>query len=194
MPIQELLPASAAQQQLDAYNKASGAVNSNSFNLPAGSAWAVVGTLMHNDASLSDIDSLRTVIQNQSMIQKAEELHWGRTPDDIVAGTDLYEPALLLQVRVIETIALPDDMKMRQAATLAMEEPLKPPLGKKFVVWGLKVNSSLDQTGIVAMTTAITNSHYLITSTRHLLDGTIDAEVSENATVTVRSHLMLARK
>jgi len=207
--IKELTPKSPALLQLDAFNKSGGAGEKNTFAIPADTAWAVVGTLVSDGATVEDVPTLETAIRALSEVGAVEPLHWAQAPDEILinkeaedalleinpeatpeelSAVETYEVVMVVVADVAQTIGFGDGKGQAQTTRLRPYEMPKPPLGKKFIVWGLKVPTSLDQAGIVALETAITGAHSGITSAHHLLDGVIDAECVGDASIEIEAH------
>lgn len=187
MAIQELTPASAAQQQLDSYNRAGGAVGTNSFSLPAGAAWAVVGTVVADAVVIGDVPTLEADIEALAQVTAASPLHWGQAPATIQAAD--HETVLVVEAKQVETIDLGGGKSQVVTAKMRPSEFAKPPLGKKFIVWGLRVPAALDQSGIAALKTALEGVTG-ITTAHHQVDGAIDAEATA-ATVRVGTHVRI---
>ena len=186
MPITILTPASPANQQLAAYNLASGAVGKNTFSLPASTAWAVVGTLVADAATVDDVPTLEAAIEALAEVQVAIPLFWGQAPAEILPAA--HETVLVVETSVKQTITFGGGKGQETRTTLVPAVPIKPLVGKKFVVWGFKVPTSLDAAGIAALEAAVQGAHVGITSAHHLLDDVTDAELVGNATLTITAH------
>lgn len=200
MPIKQLTPKPPALLQLDAYNKSGGAGEKNTFAVPADTAWAVIGTLVADAATVDDVPALETSIRALPEVVAVEPLHWAQAPAEILvnadpvgAPTETHEVVLVVVAKVMQTIGFGDGKGQTKTARLVPYEHPKPPLGKKFVVWGLKVPASLDQAGIAALIGAVNLAHSGITFAQHILDGVIDAECVGDATIEIEAHTRIDR-
>jgi len=195
MPIKQLTPQTLPNQQLAAYNKAGPANQSNVFSLPADTAWAVVGTLVADAVTIANVATLEAAIQALPGALAVEPLHWAQSPVEILANaeTEIYETVLHVSAEVTQTIAFGGGKGQTKVDRVTPYKPPKPPLGKKFIVWGLSVPAGLDQAGIAVLEAAIAGAHAGITSAHHLLDGVIDAECVGSATIVIETHTRLDR-
>ena len=190
--MKQLIPISPAQLQLDSYNKSGGAGDKETFTLAAEDAWAVVGTLVHDSVTVGDVPTLKSAIQALPQVIVPVPLHWGQAPAEILvnaepkeAPTETHETVLAVSAKVVQTISFGGGRGQTSGATLCPAAPIKPPLGRKFIVWGFKVPASLDQAGIATLEAAVARAHAGITSAHHLLDGVIDAECVGDATIEI---------
>ncbi len=197
MPIKELTPMSAAQQQLDSYNRAGGAGATNTFSLPAGTAWAVVGTIVADVVVIGDVPTLEAAIDGLSEVDVVEPLHWGQAPDEILANEGLPEPTheTVLAVAGIrsQVVNFGGGDGQNDTRKLSPATPIKPPLDKKYVVWALAVPASLDQTAIAALKVAIAGAHAGLSAAYVLLKGTTDEEIVGNATLSIEARTRIDR-
>jgi len=195
MPIVELTPKAAADQQLDSYNQAGGASGKNTFTLPASTAFAVVGCIVADSAVIGDVPTLEAAIEALDEVTAAVPLAWGQSPAEILVnvGEATHETVLVVSADVSQTVAHGGGKGHAQRTRLAPATQIRPPLGKKYVVWGLQVPASLDQAGIATLTAAVTGSHAGISSTHHLLDAVVDAEAVGDATLVVSAHTRIDR-
>jgi len=191
--MKQLTPIGAAQLQLDAYNKSGGAGDKDTFSLVAENAWAVVGTLVHDGATVDDVPTLETAIRALPEVVTVVPLHWGQAPAEILVNEEVdpyaatHETVLAVSATVVQTISFGGGKGQVQSTCLNPAAPIKPPLGKKFVVWGFKVPSSLDLVGIAALEVAVAGAHAGITSAHLLLKGVIAPDCVGDATITVEA-------
>ena len=186
MPIQILTPITVAKQQIKSYNDASGARAKNEFSLGAGAAWAVNGTIVADAATVEDVPTLEAAVEALAEVQVAIPLCWGQAPAEILPAD--HETVLAIEANVLQTISFGGGRGQVQRSRHVPTVPIKPPAGKKFVVWGFKVPTSLDAAGIAALEAAVQGAHAGITSAHHLMDGVTDAELVGNATLTITAH------
>ena len=194
MAIQELTPMSAAEQQIIAFNNAAGAVERNTFSLPTDTAFAVFGTLVADGMVVGDVPTMEGLFEALDEITNAEPLQWGQAPAEILidSGEATHETQLAIDVLFSQVVGFGGDKGQNENRNLTPRQLIKPPLGKKLIIWGAVVRDYLDQDRIVELETAVEGVTG-VTSFHLLVKGETDAELVGAAAVAVTAQLRIKR-
>jgi len=189
MAIIALSEPTAAQQQKEIFNRnVGGNLNQRAeFSVPAGVHWAVVGCVVADAATPSDVtNTLVPAIEGLAQVTSVNgDQFWGQVPASIEAPD--HECVLTVTSRCVAGIGPGGDYF--EQATQGVEQ-LKPPVGKKWFVAVLRVPDAMDDAKIAALESAIQGITG-ITTCEHLIDGSVSDRATANATLVISAHMRI---
>lgn len=185
-------PSSDVLQRL-VYNKdVGGKLNqSETYSGPAGTAWAIFGTVVDDTTVVGNIPTLKAAIEALSNVQTADAMFWGRQPALDAGNVDDWETVLHTSGVLTQTVALGGAKNFQQVSRFY--RPRKIPAGKKWIVWAFKVPSVLDQAAIASLVSALEGVTG-IDQAEPLFDGVIDSDATAGGTLTIACHIRIDRK
>jgi len=189
MAVLELVEPSAAQLQLAVYNQnLGGALNKSvTFSVPAGIHWAVVGCVLADAATPASVAS--TLVPAVEALSEVTSVNGDQLFGQIPATVEQEGYECVLYVVATANLGIGPAGDYFTQTDKAVEN-IKPPLGKKWVVLILRVPTALDNTKISALEAAITGIAG-VTTTEHLIDGTVSSRATANATLQIAAHMRL---
>lgn len=189
MAITVLAEPSAADIQLAIYNQAIGSTlkKTEQFSVPAGVSWCVVGCVLSDAATPSDVETtLVPAIESLSQVTSVNgDQLFGQMPAAIEATG--HEAVLCIESRCHAEIGPAGDYFSQ---VIQNSERVTLPLGKKWCLLVLRVPAALNDTLIAQLETAITGITG-ITQTEHLIDGTVSSRATQDASLRVTAHIRL---
>ena len=189
MAIVALSEPSAAQVQLDTYNRnLGGSLNRRAeFTVPADTHWAVIGCVVADVVTQSDVtDTLVPAIEALAQVTSVNgDQFWGQIPASIEAAN--HECVLYVTSRCVTGIGPAGDYFNE---TTQGVEQLKPPLDKKWFLAVLRVPAALDDTAIAALEAAVAGITG-VSSCEHLIDGTVSDRATASASLVITAHLRI---
>jgi len=138
------------------------------YDLPPGASWAVVGTLVDEALTPDDVPTLQKAIQSLAAVQAAEPLCWGRQP---IVEAEACVAMLHISAVLSQTIATGTDKTFADKRSLHTFRVL--PSAKKWIVWALKVPVPITRANIPMLKTALEDVPGIALA-EHLFDGQVD--------------------
>lgn len=188
MAVIELTEPSAAVQQTQIYNQnIGGTLNRRvTFTVPGGIHWCVIGCVVADVATPSDVPTLVNAITALDQVTSVNgDQFWGQVPAAIEAGG--MQAVLHVTSRMSMSIGTAGDTFFQ---SIDAHASVTPPAGKKWCVFVLRLPAALDAAGITALEAAVTAING-ITLCEHLIDGTVSSRVAEAATLVINAHLRI---
>ncbi len=186
MPVVATAEPTAADQQKAVYNaNIGGQLNiRKTYSVSAGTPWCVVGTVVSFAATPALVES--TLVPAIAALGEVTSVNgdqlYGNPPAIALPGTD--ELVLYVSSELSTTIGSGINAFARMARST---KSIKPPAGKKWCVFALRLAVTLDAAKITTLQTAMEGIAG-ITTAIVLVHGTIDTMVSGNASLTIRAH------
>jgi len=187
MAVIALIEPSEAVLQKALYNSnIGGSLNKRaSFSVPPGTHWVVVGCVL---ADVTEPEDVPTLISGISSLADVTSINgdqvWGQIPASVAAED--HEVVLHVSSRMSMAIGDGDSFNQRIDA----HEVIKPPVGKKWCIFVLRVPNAMDAARIAALENAIEGVTG-ITMAEHLIDGTVSDRASSNAALTIQCHMRI---
>lgn len=173
---------SAAQQQLDLYNRSSTTlIKRSTYSPPADTAWAVVGMTLAGAVTEGDIPTIVASITALAQVTSvASPQFYGITPSDIEINPEAPEdPTHELKLYVETSLGCAVGYGAdKRSLTQKQVEIMKPPLDTKFLVCNIVVPAELDESGISALEAAI-GGVTGVGVCEHLVDGVVPSTASQ---------------
>ena len=187
MTVYELTRPTAAQEQEAAWNQAiGGAANRQAtFSVPADVAWAVVGCVLADAVTVGDMPTLVSAIEALSEVTSVNgDQFYGQAEGTIeTAGREF-----VLHVTARSSATIGGGIPFTES--VQKHNVVKPPLGKKWSLFVMRLPSQPDASDLTALDSAITGITG-VTSAHNLVDGYTSSRQVGNANLTVAAHLRL---
>ena len=178
---------SSADLQKQVYNRnVGGGLNKrDEFSLPAGTAWAIVGTVVADPVTPDNVPALKAAIEALAEVNTAKALCWGQQPT--VEAED-HDAVLAVSARLVQTIDVGGGKSFSKAGQYGRVQIL--PDAKKWIVWGLVVRDPLDVAGIATLEAAV-RAVTGISATEVLCKGATDPEAVSSSRLEVGCHIRI---
>jgi len=186
MAVIETSVPSADDQQKAVYNaNIGGQMNiSKTYSAPASTPWCVVGTVVVDAATAASIES--TLVPAIAALAEVTSVNgdqlYGPAPSGALPAA--HEVVLYVSSDLSTTIGTGTNAFTRIARST---KNIKPPAGKKWCVFVLRLPATLDATKIATLQTAMEGIAGITTAVV-LVHGTIDSMAASNASLTIHAH------
>ena len=182
MALDIITETSAAQQQLDAYNRASGMVRRSTYHPSAGTAWVVVGLVLADAAVPGDEATLVSAIEALAEVTTVSNPRvWGQLPAELLSNPgggepDTHEAVLIVVASLGATVGYGGDTN---SLAMRQHESITPPAGKKWMVINAVLPAELQSAQDIDDLEMVLEGVTGVTTAEHLVGGIVPANASD---------------